>query len=94
MESSLEALREEINRIDEDIIGLLSRRMEVVKKIVALKKAKGISVEDRDREKTLFLKLEKEARRNNIDEKFVSEVFGVIVSHSKLIQNMILEEQK
>jgi len=94
MESSLEALREEINRIDEDIIGLLSRRMEVVKKIVALKKAKGIPVEDRDREKTLFLKLEKEARRSNINEKFVSEVFGVIVSHSKLIQNKILEEQK
>ncbi|MEN6377992.1 MAG: chorismate mutase [Methanofastidiosum sp.] len=94
MESSLEALREEINRIDDDIIGLLSRRMEVVKKIAALKKAKGISVEDRDREKTLFLKLEKEARRNNIDEKFVSEVFGVIVSQSKLIQNKILEEQK
>ncbi len=94
MESSLEALREEINRIDEDIIGLLSRRVEVVKKIAALKKAKGISVEDRDREKTLFLKLEKEARRNNIDEKFVSEVFGVIVSQSKLIQNKILEEQK
>jgi len=94
MESSLEALREEINRIDEDIISLLSRRMEVVKKIAALKKAKGISVEDRDREKTLFLKLEKEARRNNIDEKFVSEVFGVIVSQSKLIQNKILEEQK
>ena len=94
MASSLEALREEINRIDEDIIGLLSRRVEVVKKIAALKKAKGISVEDRDREKTLFLKLEKEARRNNIDEKFVSEVFGVIVSQSKLIQNKILEEQK
>ena len=94
MASSLEALREEINRIDEDIIGLLSRRVEVVKKIAALKKAKGISVEDREREKTLFLKLEKEARRNNIDEKFVSEVFGVIVSQSKLIQNKILEEQK
>jgi chorismate mutase len=94
MESSLEALREEINRIDEDIIGLLSRRMEVVKKIAALKKDKGIQVEDRDREKTLFLKLEREARRNNINEKFVSEVFGVIVSHSKLIQSKILEEQK
>ncbi len=94
MESSLETLREEINRIDEDVIGLLSRRMEVVKKIAALKKDKGISVEDRDREKTLFLNLEREARRNNINEKFVSEVFGVIVSHSKLIQNKILEEQK
>ena len=94
MESSLEALREEINRIDEDIIGLLSRRMEVVKKIAALKKDKGVPVEDRDREKTLFLKLEREARRNNINEKFVSEVFGVIVSQSKLIQNKILEEQK
>lgn len=94
MESSLDTLREEINRIDEDIIGLLSRRMEVVKKIAALKKVKGIPVEDRDREKTLFLKLEREARRNNINEEFVSEVFGIIVSHSKLIQSKILEEQK
>lgn len=94
MESSLEALREEINRIDEDIIGLLSRRMEVSKKIAALKKDKGIPVEDRDREKTLFLKLQRDARRNNINEKFVSEVFGIIISHSKLIQNKILEEQK
>ncbi|MDY1591051.1 MAG: chorismate mutase [Methanofastidiosum sp.] len=94
MESSLETLREEINRIDEDIISLLSRRMEVAKKIAALKQDKGIPVEDRDREKTLFLKLEKEARRNNINENFVLEVFGVIVSHSKLIQNKILEEQK
>lgn len=94
MESSLETLREEINRIDENIIGLLSKRMEVSKNIAALKKDKGIPVEDRDREKTLFLKLEREARRNNINEKFVSEVFGVIVSHSKLIQNKILEEQK
>ena len=94
MESSLETLREEINRIDENIIGLLSRRMEVVKKIAALKKVKGISVEDRDRERTLFLNLEREARRNNINEEFVSEVFGAIVSHSKLIQSKILEEQK
>ncbi|KYC48850.1 MAG: chorismate mutase [Candidatus Methanofastidiosum methylothiophilum] len=94
MESSLEALREEINRIDEDIIGLLSRRMEVSRKIAALKKDKGIPVEDRDREKTLFLKLERDARTNNINEKFVSEVFGIIISHSKLIQNKILEEQK
>ena len=94
MESSLEALREEINRIDEDIIGLLSRRMEVVKKIAALKKGKGISVEDKDRERSLFLKLEREARRNNINEKFVSEVFGIIVSHSKSLQSKILEEQK
>ena len=94
MERSLETLREEINRIDENIIILLSKRMEVAKSIVALKKVKGISVEDRDREKTLFLKLEREARRNNISEEFVSEVFGLIVSHSKLIQSKILEEQK
>lgn len=94
MERSLETLREEINRIDENIITLLSKRMEVAKSIAALKKAKGISVEDRDREKILFIKLEREARRNNISEEFVSEVFGLIVSHSKLIQSKILEEKK
>jgi chorismate mutase len=94
MESSLETLREEINRIDENIVGLLSKRMELAKKIATLKKEKGIPVEDRDRERTLFLKLENEARRNNIDENFVSEIFGMIISHSKNIQNNILEEQK
>jgi chorismate mutase len=68
--------------------------MELAKKIATLKKEKGIPVEDRVRERTLFLKLEKEARRNNLDENFVSEIFGVIISHSKDIQNNILEEQK
>ena len=48
MESSIESLREEINRIDESIIKLLSARMEVAKKIAFLKKEMGILVEDRD----------------------------------------------
>ncbi len=94
MEHSLETLREEINRIDEDIIGLLSKRMEVIKKVAVLKKSKGISIEDKDREKNIFLKIEREAKRNNISVKFVSEVFDVILSHSKLTQNKITEDQK
>lgn len=94
MEHSLETLREEINRIDEDIIGLLSKRMEVVKKVAVLKKSKGISIEDRDREKNIFLRIEREAKRDNISENFVLEVFGLILSHSKSIQSKIMEDQK
>ena len=73
MESSIESLREEINRIDESIIKLLSARMEVAKKIAFLKKEMGILVEDRDRERIIFLKLDDDARRNNLDENFVSD---------------------
>ena len=94
MESSIETLREEINRIDESIIKLLSARMEVAKKIAALKKIRGIPIEDKERESQLFLKIQRDARDNLIDENFVSEVFGLIVSHSKNIQNKILEEHK
>lgn len=94
MEHSLETLREEINRIDEDIIGLLSKRMEVVKKVAVLKKSKGISIEDRDREKNIFLRIEREAKSGNISENFVLEVFGLILSHSKSIQSKIMEDQK
>ncbi len=92
MESSIETLREEINRIDESIISLLSKRMEVAKKIAALKKDKGIQVEDKDRESQLFLKIQREAKENNINENFVSEIFGLIVSHSKKVQNKLLED--
>jgi chorismate mutase len=94
MESSIETLREEINGIDEDIIKLLSARMEVAKKIAALKKAQGIQIEDKERESQLFLEIQRKARNNLIDEDFVSEVFGLIVSHSKNIQSRILEDHK
>ena len=92
MESSIETLRDEINRIDESIIKLLSARMEVAKKIAALKKNKGIQVEDQARESQLFLKIQREAKENLIDEDFVSEIFGLIVSHSKKGQNKLLED--
>jgi len=94
MEGSLETLREEINRIDENIIGLLSKRMEIAKNIAALKKEKGIPIEDKERERTLLLKLKIEARKNNLSEDLVSYVFGAIISHSKLIQSKLLEEQE
>ncbi|HNZ87995.1 MAG TPA: chorismate mutase [Methanofastidiosum sp.] len=92
MESSIETLRDEINRIDESIIKLLSARMEVAKKIAALKKNMGIQVEDKARESQLFLKIQREAKENLIDEDFVSEIFGLIVSHSKKVQNKLLED--
>ena len=92
MESSIETLRDEINRIDESIIKLLSARMEVAKKRAALKKNKGIQVEDQARESQLFLKIQREAKENLIDEDFVSEIFGLIVSHSKKGQNKLLED--
>lgn len=94
MESSIETLREEINRIDESIIKLLSARMEVAKKIAFLKKEMGILVEDRDRERIIFLKLDDDARRNNLDENFVSDIFEKIISHSKFLQTNIMEGQK
>ncbi|HOC77597.1 MAG TPA: chorismate mutase [Methanofastidiosum sp.] len=92
MESSIETLRDEINRIDESIIKLLSARMEVAKKIAALKINMGIQVEDKARESQLFLKIQREAKENLIDEDFVSEIFGLIVSHSKKVQNKLLED--
>lgn len=94
MESSIETLREEINRIDESIIKLLSARMEVAKKIAFLKKEMGLSIEDRGRERIIFLKLDDDARRNNLDENFVSDIFEKIISHSKLLQTDIMEGQK
>ncbi|KYC46385.1 MAG: chorismate mutase [Candidatus Methanofastidiosum methylothiophilum] len=94
MERSLETLREDINKIDENIIELLSRRMEVAKEIAILKKNRGIQVEDKERESQVFLKIQREARDNLLDQDFVSELFGIIISHSKKIQNKLVEDHK
>ena len=66
----------------------------LLQKIAFLKKEMGILVEDRDRERIIFLKLDDDARRNNLDENFVSDIFEKIISHSKFLQTNIMEGQK
>ncbi len=56
MSNDLEELRLDIDKIDSEIVDIISRRMEIVDKILDFKKESGKGVRDRKREKKVIEK--------------------------------------
>lgn len=79
----LEELRKEIDRIDDEIIMLLSKRKTLVKDIAVLKKTKNAPVFDKEREAQLITRLKKKAKENGLDEDFISRLYDYILKNSK-----------
>ena len=84
----LSELREEIDRIDREIIGLIYKRFKVAEAIVKLKRESGIDIEDNEREAEI-IKNCKETGRGELDEGFVEKLMRLIISESKRIQEKI-----
>jgi chorismate mutase len=84
----LEELREKIDEIDRDIIGLLRKRFEIVGDIARLKGDLQLKVEDDQRERDIIENCKRAAK--GLDEEFVEELMRLILSQSKKIQ----EEKK
>ena len=81
----LETLRKEIDKVDEEIAALLSKRFDVVKEIGAVKKALSLPVLNAKRE---ALVLEKAASRMDSEEKAaaVRKVYRTIIEESKALE--------
>lgn len=84
--NTLQDLRENIEKIDNNIIRLLSMRLKIVKKIGILKHRKGLRVVNYDREKNLMNLHRKHSQQNKIDPKFIDKIFNLIIRHSRAIQ--------
>ena len=89
---SLEKLREEITAIDEKLLTLLDRRMEIASK-VAWEKESGASVYVPEREKLLFEKLGEKLKESPYRNE-VEDIYKEIISTSKRIQKNILSPGK
>ena len=82
--SELEKLRSEINRIDNNLLDLLSNRMEISVKVGEYKKKNNMQVFDSSREKELVERL---INYNNIDNDLVKDLWNIIMKYSKKLQN-------
>jgi chorismate mutase len=78
-------LRQEIDRIDREIISLLRERFGIVRDIARLKRETDIDVEDIERESQIMKNCKDECR-GKISETFVEKLMGLIISESKKIQ--------
>lgn len=79
---SLEHIRMDIARVDDDILRLLARRMELAELVLEEKKRLDLPIND-DRQNALVLKRAMErATELNVDTAAVREIFSILIRMS------------
>ncbi|UCC58147.1 MAG: chorismate mutase [Candidatus Bathyarchaeum sp.] len=83
---SIAALRNKIDEIDKKIILLLKDRIELCKRIGAVKRENGISVRDLQREDQVYLHVMGTALEVGLDPQKVENIFKGIIALSVFVQ--------
>lgn len=74
----LQQLRTEIDKVDKEIIGLLSTRIELVKQVGQYKKMNNLPVVDMNRWQAVLEEKINIAKELNLDEQFVTDIYNKI----------------
>ena len=85
---SLEELRKEIDSIDDEIIRLLNKRMEIVKKVGELKNTTNAPIYRPEREKEIIKRLTKISKEEGgiLSEEEISAIFLEIFAISRALE--------
>ena len=84
----LRDFRKKLDSLDEELVEIISKRMDVCAKIAEFKLQKNISIRDPEREDELIKdRYEKLKSKGIDDEKFVSDLFNLVLSKSRQVQN-------
>ena len=83
----LDAARAEIDDIDNQIVELLAKRLEICKKLGRYKKKNNVPIQNKEREKQIIKDRAKELKELGFDDdKFVQELFGLIMKKAREVQ--------
>ena len=89
-EVTLEILRERINGVDRELMGLISTRIQIALEIGKLKNKAGIPVRDEAREEEVIKQWESFASELGIDPALIRPIVEALIQASRLSQ----EKQK
>jgi len=84
--NTLDQLREQIDRADQELLYILKRRFQTAKKIAKHKQKNNIKIIDSNRENDLIITIIAKARTMGLDDNFTRELFEIILDESKRIQ--------
>jgi 3-deoxy-7-phosphoheptulonate synthase len=91
MESlGIPALRDEIDRIDRELIKLVGMRLQNSLDIARLKAARGLSMRSPDREAELIAEARQDAAAVGVDPEYVDELMRLVLRHSRAAQNLAI----
>lgn len=83
----LEQLRTDIATLDDDLIGLLARRLAIVAEIGGIKQRLGLPVLDPAREAEVVRRAAHRARERGVDPELVRAVLWRVIDHSRQLQD-------
>jgi chorismate mutase len=75
----LEALRVQIDQIDDRLVALLAERFVVTRQVGSLKAERGLPAQDATREAQIEAKVRRLAEENHLDPAMVSEVLRAVI---------------
>ncbi|BAI60241.1 putative chorismate mutase [Methanocella paludicola SANAE] len=79
---SLEEVREEVKKVDLEILRLLAKRMQLAGRIVEIKKKEGIAINDDKQNELVVKRAMEKALELGLDTGAVKELFKVIIDMS------------
>ena len=85
MDKRILELRQQIDKLDEEIISLLKKRMGVSREVGKLKERLDIPVEDKIRENEIIDRLTQQTGRNLSEEQLI-RIFTAVFKSSKQVQ--------
>ena len=83
MRNKIENLREKIDTIDKSILELLVRRKNLCVEIGKIKMSINKKIKDDIREQQIIKRLKNLAKQKDLNEKFVTDLFRMILKQSK-----------
>lgn len=91
--TQLQILREELDKLDTDMVALFERRMEISKRVAAYKKAHGLSVLDTSREAEVLSN-----RAEMLNDKslapYLYDFYKHLMAQSRQLQSLVLKKEE
>lgn len=85
--TTIEQLREKIDRLDATIIKKLAQRQKLSQKIGKLKLKQKMQIKDINREKQMLLNYENLSALYQMNPLFIKNLFKLVIRHSRNIQH-------
>lgn len=89
----LETIRSQINQLDQELVALLEKRMELVDQVTAYKRATGMPVLDSSREQAVLDRVGKLVKKADY-RSAIQATFGDIMSQSRAYQSSQLVQDE
>ena len=92
MMSALEELRQEIDRLDAQLIEVVARRLQVCCQVAEYKRAHGLPVLQPERAAQVVERAIAQGAAHGLDARFVRALYGLIMAEACRLEDEIVED--